>query len=149
MLDAHDFRELRLEIAYALAAPDPAAFADTGELTQDDFHLGLLLDDEATGVVSCYVDLGAVEAERRLEIFEDMLDMNRAIARRSEGMFCFDSEHGRAVLTTRFEAERFGEAQNIADYIRSLREFTTGLRRRWDGDGEHLSPPMPLQFNLA
>lgn len=154
MLTVTEFKRLRLDAGYLLGTSDPQAFGETGELADDGVHLALVLEewDEASQVaesIGCYVDLGAVAQDRKLEVFEDMLELNLTIGRRSDGMFGFDRESGHALVSTRLDPDSFSQATEIAEYIHEFRQFTRQIHDRWVGAGWTPGTDALVMVNLA
>jgi hypothetical protein len=124
-----EFRNLRLEAAYLLGAADPQAFAESGELDEGGVHLGLFRGEDGL-CVHCYADLGHVGDDVRAQVFEELLALNLAAAKRAPVVFGFDRDSGHAIVNSRVAAKSLMSGAALAAHIARLRQAALDLRRR-------------------
>ncbi|MGI4849086.1 MAG: CesT family type III secretion system chaperone [Janthinobacterium lividum] len=116
-----------------------ASLVQFGQVDIDGVTIGLFLDEqESPDILFCYVDLGAVEHERRAHVFENLLTLNLLSGTKTTGVYAIDPASGNALFIVHLYEPETLEGKVLAEALRTYADQAKALRQ-----GLLLTPPAP------
>jgi hypothetical protein len=125
-----EYRELCREISLALNAENPEALYEYRrvQVGEDVEAMMYFNEDLDANVVFCYVDLGEIPEEKRVEVYQNLLELNLLTGSKTNAVFAVDPASGRAILVAHFPAVRKPDAAAIVKKLRLYALQATSMR---------------------
>ncbi len=140
-MNYQQYRGLCREASSALALPDHESLATEGFLELNGVRIALFFDDELiTDRIFCYVDLGPVEEEKRVRVFEQLLMLNLLSGTKTSGVYSLDPGSGNAIFCVHLmEPDRL-EGAHLAELLQCYADRAISFRHIVE------NPPNDLSF---
>lgn len=118
-----EFQDLCRATSLALDIEDTQALGARGQVELDGVTLGVFYNEDSDAAISCYVDLGEVEPNRKLEMFEQALELNLELGRMHGETVGLDPETGRMVLRCEIQDPDRCSSDKLAGWLRDYAAF--------------------------
>lgn len=122
-----EFEELCNATCLVLGLEDTSKLMEEGEIMIDGVRIGAFLDEEQDDIIHFYTDLGPVEPDDRLTVFERALGLNLELDGDHGESLGFDSRGGhlylRAAINVFENCDSKQMAQWFNDYVAFAKEF--------------------------
>ncbi|MDO8300310.1 CesT family type III secretion system chaperone [Lacisediminimonas sp.] len=136
-----EFRDLCRATCLALNLQDTSMLGEQGQIEIDDVSIGAFFDEDSDTTINCYVDLGAVDANDKAEMFEQMLELNLELGRQHGETLGFDRDTGRMVLRSELSDPEQWDGEQMAalfhDYANFAKEFRAQMHEGSQYEDEH------------
>lgn len=118
-----EFQALCRETSLLLQLPDVDQLGRDGQIELDGYHLGAFYDAEHDEAIHCFVDLGPVEPEDRMQTLERVLALNLELGRMHGESLGLDSESGHIVLRSEIQNLEQCAPESLAEWLRDYCAF--------------------------
>jgi hypothetical protein len=135
-----EFRAVCRDACYELNLKNTGELGEEGVVEVDDVTVGVHFEPESEEI-EVFVDLGPIDADRRLEAYEAILEMNLDMDPALQGSIGRDAETDRAIWSIKVDAgEDFNGAalaELLLDLVWRSKEMTEQLAESDSCDAAH------------
>jgi hypothetical protein len=127
-----EFKALCREISEVLGMQDAESLAEEGTIEIDDVDVGLFFEEEVDPeTLYCYVDVGSIPQQGRLEMYESLLKLNLLSGSKTRSVFALDPESGHAMLVSHLWAHENADARQIVETLKVYVAQAQALREKF------------------
>ena len=118
-----DFWELCRDTCLRLNVEDTESLSRDGEIVLEGVRLGAFFNEESGDGIHCFVDLGPVNAEDRLEHFQRLLELNLELGRMHGESLCYERQSGHVILRSEITDLAHCDAESMAEWLKDYAVF--------------------------
>ncbi len=130
-----EFQALCRDTSLLLQLPDVEQLGREGQITLDGYNLGAFYDEERDEAIHCYVDLGPVESEDRMQTLERVLALNLELGRMHGESLGLDSSSGHIILRSEIQNLQQCGPDSLADWLQDYCAFAREFRQLLEIEG--------------
>lgn len=134
-MNYEQYRDLCRSASVSLGLENLDQLANEGFLEKDGIRVALFFDEEIVADrLFCYVDLGPIKEQVRLEVFERLLTLNLLSGTKTSGVYTIDPSSGNAIFCVHLmNPEHLGGAE-LAEMLSSYIKRAIELQRTLLGE---------------
>lgn len=125
-----EFQDLCRDVSLELGREDINALGQDGRLELDDVHIALFFNEVADpDILFCYVDLGEIAEHQRVDVYENLLNLNLLTGTKTNGVFGVDPASGNAVMVSHLPVDELPQASRLTEVLRRFAQQAHNMRK--------------------